>query len=348
MSRFATYVLALAVAWVGWYPTLSQSAHLTNLPEAIDSVLASHHQSGAFNGTALVAEDGKAIYRKSWGLAVAGVELQEEMPFYLGSLAKQFTAVAVLMTVQQQNLSLDQKIAAIFPELPDFTNEISIRHLLNHTSGLPDYYRLGKFVPGMTNEMVLQAMQDIDSLDFPAGNQYDYSNSGYVLLSMLVARVTGQSFNSFVTQNIFGPLGMSHSIVYDGTANSMSFRAIGHNSDGQIDDYNAFTTGGGGIFSQADDLLLWDQALYNSQLLDSASLQAAYSPVKLGSGEWSYYGFGWRLDQDNPHIVQHSGSLAGFRTYFYRNLQKRQTIILLSNFTNDVKTLNEVLVNLMD
>ncbi len=317
------------------------------LDATIDSVMEAYHHAGEFNGTVLVSVSGQPIYREAWGVAQAGIPLRTEALFYLGSIAKQLTAVAVLMILEEHKISLDQTIGPYFTELPVFTHTISIRNLLNHTSGLPDYYALGKFVEGMTNEMVLDVVHSLDSLDFSPGSRFTYSNTGYVLLSVLMERISGVSFREIVAHKIFSPLGMDHSMVYDGSQGPLPDHAVGHRANGELNDYQAFTTGAGGIFSQIDDLFIWDQALYENKMIDFKLLKEAYTPAQLSNGKPSYYGFGWRLQEGHPHIVQHSGSLAGFKTYMYRDLNKRHTIILLSNFTNDVKTIKEVLVALL-
>jgi len=343
------WLLILAVSWslLAGAPTQGQSYGKDVLHASIDSVMEAFHDSAMFNGTVLVAHSGIPVYRKAWGEAYMGMPLSEDTPFYLGSIAKQFTAMVVLMLLDENDISLDQTIAPYFQDLPSFTREITIRNLLNHTSGLPDYYVLGKFVEGMTNEMVLDVVHSLDSLDFSPGSRFTYSNTGYVLLSVLLERISGVSFREIVAHRIFSPLGMDHSIVYDGSQGPLPDHAVGHSANGELNDYQAFTTGAGGIFSQIDDLFKWDQALYQKQLIDFKLFKEAYSPAQLSNGKQSYYGFGWRLQEGQPHIVQHSGSLAGFKTYMYRDLNKRHTIILLSNFTNDVKTIKEVLVSLL-
>jgi len=225
--------------------------------------------------------------------------------------------------------------------------EITVRHLLNHTSGIPDYYAMGKYVDSMTNDMVMEVILDLKSLEFPPGEKYSYSNTGYVLLSMLIERVAKESYRKFLNWKIFDPLGMEYSEIFDGTQPKMSRRARGHSQSGERNDYQARTTGAGGVYSQIDDLFLWDQALYDDDLIKAENLEQAFTPARLTSGELSYYGFGWVLEAKNPKVVQHSGSLAGFRSFFYRDTENKNTIILLSNFTNDVKSIKEEIVKLI-
>ena len=315
--------------------------------DRLDSLMKAKHEAGEFNGTILVALGGKIKYRKAFGVAEKDRDLKADTPFYLGSLAQSFTGMGVMMMVEKKKLGYDDKIVDYFSELPEFMGEITVRHLLNHTSGIPDYYAMGKYVDSMTNEMVMEVILDLKSLEFPPGEKYSYSNTGYVLLSMLIERVAKESYRKFLNWKIFDPLGMEYSEIFDGTQPKMSRRARGHSQSGERNDYQARTTGAGGVYSQIDDLFLWDQALYDNNLIKAENLEQAFTPARLTSGELSYYGFGWVLEAKNPKVVQHSGSLAGFRSFFYRDTENKNTIILLSNFTNDVKSIKEEIVKLI-
>lgn len=315
--------------------------------DRLDSLMKAKHEAGEFNGTILVALGGKIKYRKAFGVAEKDRNLKADTPFYLGSLAKSFTGMCVMMLAEKKKLGYDDKIVDYFSELPEFMGEITVRHLLNHTSGIPDYYAMGKYVDSMTNDMVMEVILDLKSLEFPPGEKYSYSNTGYVLLSMLIERVAKESYRKFLNWKIFDPLGMEYSEIFDGTQPKMSRRARGHSQSGERNDYQARTTGAGGVYSQIDDLFLWDQALYDDDLIKAENLEQAFTPARLTSGELSYYGFGWVLEAKNPKVVQHSGSLAGFRSFFYRDTENKNTIILLSNFTNDVKSIKEEIVKLI-
>lgn len=316
--------------------------------DRLDSLMKAKHEAGEFNGTILVALGGKIKYRKAFGVAEKDRDLKADTPFYLGSLAKSFTGMCVMMLAEKKKLGYDDKIVDYFSELPEFMGEITVRHLLNHTSGIPDYYAMGKYVDSMTNDMVMEVILDLKSLEFPPGEKYSYSNTGYVLLSMLIERVAKESYRKFLNWKIFDPLGMEYSEIFDGTQPKMSRRARGHSQSGERNDYQARTTGAGGVYSQIDDLFIWDQALYDNNLIKAENLEQAFTPARLTSGELSYYGFGWVLEAKNPKVVQHSGSLAGFRSFFYRDTENKNTIILLSNFTNDVKSIKEEILGVLE
>ena len=356
MSYWLSQQISMTTLCKTWWRFLWLSLWLilTNAPgiaqstvNRIDSLMKAKHQAGEFNGTVLVALDGAVVYRHAFGYAEAGRTLEANTQFYLGSVSKAFTGMAIMMLVEENKIAYDDPVGKYFPQLQDFTGTITIRNLLNHTSGLPDYYNMGKYQDGMTNDMVFSIIMELDSLAFPPGQRYAYSNTAYVLLSLLIEQVSKQSFRDFVSTRIFRPTGMNSSEVVDGTQPAMPARAQGHRQNGESDDYRAFTTGAGGIYSQVDDLFLWDQALYTEQLVKKETLSQAFAPARLNDGTSSYYGFGWVLDQRHPGVVQHSGSLAGFRTYFYRDTENHNTIILLSNYTNDVSSLKEALTGLL-
>lgn len=296
----------------------------------LDSLL----KEKAYNGTVILAEKGQVVYEAAHGLRDfrTGDSLRIETPFYLASVAKHITAMTVMMQADRGRLKLDDPLSKFFPDLP-YGDSVRIRHMLTHTSGIPDYYDMGKYHLGMTNADVLEALMAQPRLDFVPGAQYAYSNSAYVLLSMITEKASGKSYREFVQQEIFDPLGMSRSAVYDLTRPEIPNRAIGFDSLGKVDDYDAFTTGGGGIFSTITDMLKWEWALYTDQLVSPELLREAYTPMQLNSGELSYYGFGWRIDPERPWVL-HSGSLAGFRTFFWRDLETQRMMLLLTNNTN--------------
>ena len=316
--------------------------------QRLDSLFVSWKEVGRFNGNVLIELPDTTI-TKVMGVSRhnTGMLLNDTDAFYIGSLAKQFTAMAILISVENNKLSLDDTLGIYFPDLPDFTHAITIRQMLNHTSGLPDYYNLGVFESGFTNTKVIDAMKNIDNLDFPSGSKYSYSNSAYVLLSVIVEKVSGFSFKDFLSENIFNPLKMVNTMVYDTTRPRLPPRALGHYPGGTVHDYNAFTTGGGGIFSNIYDLQKWVHALDSGLFIKESLYEQMYLPAQLTDGSLSYYGFGWMLNEENEDILKHSGSLAGFRSYLYRNREKGITIVTLSNFTDDVETLNNEILHVL-
>jgi CubicO group peptidase (beta-lactamase class C family) len=305
-------------------------------------LISDYHKKGLFDGAVLVADSNGVLYRNAFGLAdrEKNIPLTTESIFYLASVSKQFTSTAILLLVQQGKISLNDNISQFIPELPGIYRDINFRHLLNHTSGIPDYYEFMEPFDGFKNEDVLDVLISIDSLEFKPGTKYAYSNSGYVLLSILVDKISGLTFSSFLKQNAFDKISLEHTVVFDQYAGNLQNRAVGYGQDERLTDYRFRTTGGGGIFSNVTDLYLWHRGLANQAILDDEYMNLAYQPTVLSNDSIVYYGFGWFLDpEDNQHVA-HDGNLEGFRTFFDRRLDNEKVIILLSN--NSSRKIQEI------
>ncbi len=311
------------------------ACHIKNNGERIGELMTELYRKGDFNGTILVAENGNIIYDSALGFAnlVSREPLTDSSAFYLASVSKQFTAMAIMMLKEQNKLSYHDTLTKFFPEFPAYANKITIRHLLTHTSGLPDYFGMDKFYrPGLNNEDVLHALIAQKKLNFYPGDRFSYSNSGYVMLAMIVEKVSGKPFNVFMKEFIFDPLGMKNTLVYDSSKPVIRNRAAGFNKNGDLDDYEILTAGDGGIYSTTHDLFLWDQSLYQNKLVDSSTLAEAFHGAKLNNGSLSDYGFGWFIVRNaNNKIVHHSGGLNGYRTAIYRDMENHNSIIMLTN-----------------
>jgi CubicO group peptidase (beta-lactamase class C family) len=312
---------------------LKDKDSLSKLADQIHAVTSNHHNKGLFDGTILVADLSGVIYQNAFGLAdrEKNIPLTPESQFYLASVSKQFTAAAILLLVQQGKIILDERITQYIPELPEFYKDITFRHLLNHTSGIPDYYEFMEPFDGFTNEDVLEVLINLDSLEFKPATKYTYSNSGYVLLSILVKRISGSSFANFLKNNAFDRIGLKHTIIFDPYAHKPEKRAIGYGKDGTLTDYRFRTTGGGGIFSTVTDLYLWHKGLSTNLILKDDFMDLAYQPAVLNNDSIVFYGFGWFIDPEDNQHVYHDGDLEGFRTLFDRRLDNGKVIILLSN-----------------
>jgi len=305
----------------------------TEQSEKINQLIQHYHDSGYFDGTVLIADSVGITYQGAFGFSNREnqIPLNTESQFYLASVSKQFTATSILLLLQEGNISIDEKIIKYLPELPEIFQEITFMHLLQHTSGIPDYYNFARLIDGFTNTDVLNVLLSVDSLEFEPGSKYKYSNSGYVLLSILVDRISGISFANFLKENAFEKAGLMQTVVFDEYADPVKNRAIGYGKDSSLTDYRFRTTGGGGIFSNVKDLYLWHQALSSEKILTPDIQNLAYEPTILNNDSTIYYGFGWNIDPENPWHVYHSGELEGFRTFFDRHLDNGIVIILLSN-----------------
>ena len=302
--------------------------------EKIDTLFEQLYKNGQFNGTVLVAENGKILHKGAYGYGdyAAKRKLEIGSPCYLASVSKQFTTMAIMQLKEKGKLNYENKLGEYFPEI-EYAKNVTIRQMMQHTSGVANHYSLGIYKPGLTNENVVEALLKQKELDFNPGDENRYSNGAYVLLSMIVAKISGQSFPVYMEENIFAPLNMDATLVYEKNTPEIKNRAIGYTPAWTLEDYEILTTGAGGMYSTVEDLLKWDQALYSEKLISQKSLEEAFTSAKLNDGSETDYGFGWGIDENNNggKIVNHSGSLNGFRTFIERDLEKRWTIILLTN-----------------
>jgi CubicO group peptidase (beta-lactamase class C family) len=289
--------------------------------------------------------------------------------FRLASFTKQFTAMAIMLLVRDGKLRYDQTLAELFPDFPAYGKSTTVRNLLNHTSGLPDYEDLMDAIEKVKGPLwtpqkqiqdaeVLELLKNERNGKFAPGTSWSYSNSGYVVLGIIVARASGESYGEFLRQRIFAPLKMNHTVVYQKGKNEVSNRAFGHtrenNSFKETDQSSTSATlGDGGIYSNLEDLARWDDALRNHALLSEKEFQPALTPVKLYDGSephWPIepsddnlhpgkpvsYGFGWFLNPYQGHPrMWHTGTTMGFRTVIQRfTAGDGLTVIILCNRTD--------------
>ncbi len=334
--KFSRFIILLFLGLVvGCATNRDKIMHRKKVADSIDAIIDSVYRAGVFSGTVLVADREGVLYKKAFGLAdrKQGRPLYTSTPFYLASVSKQFTAAAIMLLHQDGLLSFDEPVIKYLDDLPkEVYKDITISNLLHHTSGIPDYYNFANPAPGFTNEDVYRLLQAVDSLDFAPGDQYSYSNSGYVLLSILVERISEISFSKFVEERISGPLNMKNFTVKDELANEIIDPAVGYSKDGEVSDYRFLTTGGGGMYASVEDLYLWDLALYSDKILRQDDLKHyAWVSGTLNDETKTQYGFGWMLNPDKPLIVRHGGELEGFRTHILRDTGHQLTIIVLAN-----------------
>lgn len=293
---------------------------------------------GAVPGASvLVVHDGKLLLQKSWGLSNVEdhVAASPSTNYRLASVTKQFTATAVLLLAQDKSLHLDDRIRKWLPSLPAATDSMTIEHLLTHTSGMVDYEDL--MADGTTEQIhdagVLQLLSSSDTTYFKPGSAYRYSNSGYSVLALIVERVSGKSFATFLRERIFLPLGMKNTVAFEDGISTVTNRAFGYTMrDSKWTRKDQSTTsavlGDGGIYSSIDDLALWDAALYDSRLLTDQYRRAAFAPHTNTDNPAIKYGFGWRITGET---VWHSGETSGFRNVIVRYPSKKLTVVVLTN-----------------
>jgi N-acyl-D-amino-acid deacylase len=296
------------------------------------------------HGSLLYARNGEIIYERVVGLTHPSKpkKLTLESSFNLASVSKQFTSTAIMLLKIDKKLDYDQKVQSYLPEFP--YESITIRHLLNHTSGLMDYGELaekhwkGKIFDN--REMLKLFKKHKPDLHFIPGDKFAYSNTGYVTLSAVIERVTGKSFANYLYMNIFSPLDMKNTRVVNLLSEKevLPTRVYGQHN-GKLHDltYLDGVTGDGAVYSSARDLLRWHTALINYKLIPEVEQLSAFKPATLNDGSLSYYGFGWGLDKKNPHKVSHMGGWVGFRTSLTSDFKNNEVAIALTSDTGGVK-----------
>lgn len=346
-------------------------------PEQIDALLADYAKPDGPGAAVMVIKDGKVVYAKAFGLA----NLEDHTPcttstnFRLASFTKQFTAMAIMMLVERGQLSLDSRLTEIIPEFPAYGREIKVRNLLNHTSGLLDYENLittGTTIPVLDRD-ALWLLEQQAKTNFVPGTQFAYSNSGYAVLAVIVERVSGQTFASFMRHNIFEPLAMKNSLINERGISAISNRAYGYSHDPATSgstgagskwkrtdqSMTSYVQGDGGIYSSVSDLYSWDQALYTTRLVSRATLDQIFAP---GSVETSaaattssqsattpkaHYGFGWYIDQyRGKKLLRHNGGTTGFSTVIERYPDDQFTVIMLTNRSNADRAMTQRIADL--
>jgi len=320
----------------------------------IDSIFASYRSDKAPGVAVLVIKDGKVQVERGYGVTDLRTHtpIEADTNFRLASLTKQFTATAIMLLVHDGKLRYEDRLTDVFPDFPDYGKSITIRTLLNHTSGLKDYEDL---MPSQDNvpEDKLDQIQDAGVLKlleqqkagkFAPGTHWDYSNSGYVLLGLAVGKISGEPFGQFLQERIFAPLHMDRTLAYQKGRNEVTNRAYGHsriNGHWQQTDQSSTsaTLGDGGVYTSLHDLEKWDAALHNYTLLSKSEMQPALTPVKVPDdsvrgpdNKPAAYGFGWYLNPYRGHRrMWHYGETQGFRNNIQRFPDDNLTVIVLSN-----------------
>jgi CubicO group peptidase (beta-lactamase class C family) len=316
----------------------------------------------------LVRKGGRTIFERGYGVRDlrSFAKIDPQTNFRLASCSKQFTAMSIMLLVHDGKLRYDDKLTDVFPDFPAYGKAITIRNLLNHTSGLPDYEDLMAATEKRKGAPIWRAthqIQDAEVLDlleqekagkFTPATQWSYSNSGYVVLGLVVAKISGKPFREFLYERLFAPLKMSQTVAYQKGQNEVTNRAYGHSKEGNAwketdQSPTSATLGDGGIYSSITDEAKWDEALAQHTLLSENEMQAALTPAQLTTGaqpQWPAnsdrpagtavsYGLGWFLDPYRNHArMWHYGDTLGFHTYIQRFPGDRLTIIILCNRTD--------------
>jgi CubicO group peptidase (beta-lactamase class C family) len=347
--------------WVVFWLFMAQSSCVANSMQSqdIDSILRSAGLQAADipGAAALVIKHGQIVFERGYGVTDLKTlyKIGARTNFRLASVTKQFTAMAIMLLVHDSKLRYDERLTEVFPDFPEYGRAITIRMLLNHTSGLLDYEDLMPPIDGklqveqsqIQDAGVLNLLKHQNSTRFPPGSKWAYSNSGYVLLGMIVAKISGESFPDFLHDRIFAPLGMHSTVAYVRGKNAVPNRAFGHALENgtwkQADQSpTSATLGDGGVYSSLEDLAKWDRALRNHSLLGPRKMLAALIPVNVAGVNVAgvtepdatpvEYGFGWFLNPYQGHQrMWHYGETIGFRSAIQRFTNDDVAVIILCN-----------------
>ncbi len=315
--------------------------------EQIDKLMSLYNEYGQFNGSALVAENGKVIYKKGHGLANMEWDITNtpSTKHRLGSITKQFTGMLIMQLVEKGTLKLDVPITTYLPDYPKSTGDkITVHHLLTHTAGIPNYTSFPGFFKNhsrkpYTPDEFAKVFKD-STLQFNPGEKFAYSNSGYFLLGVIIEKVSGKTYEQMLQENIFTPLKMKNT-GFDHHSTILKNRATGYNKFGSSYANSPYLDmsipyAAGSMYSTVEDLYLWDQALYTDQLISKKFKELIFTP-DASTGKASY-GYGWGINYqplgkttDSIKVIGHGGGINGFNTIISRIPADKHLIVLLNN-----------------
>ncbi|HLE68652.1 MAG TPA: serine hydrolase domain-containing protein, partial [Vicinamibacteria bacterium] len=313
----------------------------------LDAIASSYYPATEPGAAVLVTKDGEVLLRKGYGLAdlEQGIPIEPDMVFRIGSVTKQFTAAAILLLEEEGKLSVEDDLRKHLPDYPTSGRTITIAQLLTHTSGIRSYTDMPDFGKRMREDMSVEeiiALFRDEPLGFEPGEKYAYNNSGYVLLGAIIEKASGKTYEAYLREKIFGPLGMSQT-YYGSSSRIIPKRAQGYdgvNAEFENAEYLSMTLpyAAGSLLSTVDDLAKWDRGLYGTELLSQASLDKWWKPFSLADGESIHYGYGWSISTYEGHpVVGHGGGINGFTCYLLRMPEDQVFVTVLTN-RNDEKT----------
>lgn len=321
------------------------AAQAQSLAEKIDALVAKEYKADEPGVVVRVQKDGKVLFEKAYGMAdmELGVKMQPDHILRLGSITKQFTAVAVLMLVQEGKVSLSDDLTKYLPDYPTGGRKITVAQLLNHTSGIKSYTSMADFTQIWRKDMTLTELIDYfknEPFDFEPGKKWEYNNSAYILAGAVIEKASGMTYADFIEKRIFQPLGMTDS-YFDVTDRIIPRRIRGYDNgeaEGSFTNapYLSMTLpyAAGSLMSTVADMGKWDEALYTEKLVKQSLLKQAWTPNKLDDGQMTHYGYGWAMDEVDGHqFIYHSGGINGFVTNGIRVPDAHLYVVALSNNT---------------
>lgn len=295
----------------------------------------------------LVGKKDGILYTESWGMA----DVENKIPvscntnFLIASISKQFTCMAIMMLKERGLLDYDEPISEFFPYFPEYKNVVTIRHLMTHTSGIKEYFtdevfRLENLSKNLSQEDVLEMINSFGDLEFRPGSMYSYCNSAYVMLGVIIEKLSETSLASFLAENIFKPVGMADTFVCTTPEQAPKNLAKGYKTvDGKFIrkklDMIAVSWADGNIISTVKDLFKWNRVLYTESLVKRKTIHEAFTPYLLTDGSTTDYGFGWHIDSfKGRKQVWHTGTTIGYIAKMSRLLDEEVVVIMLANNMN--------------
>lgn len=304
--------------------TYAQQKNAKQLAAEYDKMLSQQFKSNETGATVLVARNGEIVYKKGFGMASLelNVPMRTDHVFRIGSITKQFTAVAILQLMEQGKLGLQDEITKFIPAYPTHGHKITIEHLLTHTSGIQSYTGMKDYMGRMTLDMKPEEMIDHfknEPMKFAPGTKWSYNNSGYFLLGYIIEKISGKTYGEYLEENFFKPLGMSNS--HYGSETKLIKNRVGAYSKGEQGFENARPMSmtqpyaAGSIQSTVEDLFKWNRAVHSYKLVKKESLEKAFTKYRLSDGTETNYGYGWEFAyvQDSP-TIEHGGGINGTLT----------------------------------
>lgn len=341
--RFAASLALLAVGTSAPAPLTAQSMDLVRLDAVADSIAHDHLARDRTPGVSIaVARDGEIVFQEGYGMADVelGVAARPETVYRIGSVTKQFTAAGIMQLVEEGSVSLDDPITDYLADFPTQGHSVTVRHLLNHTSGIKSYTGMGPAFWSQArldlSDAELVELFAAEPFDFEPGEEYLYNNSAYFLLGMILEEITGTPYRAWVEGTVFQPLGMESSRYCD-ESRILPYRAEGYEyDDGELmnDEFLSMNLPGaaGALCSTVQDLVIWTEALFDGEVVSPESLDLMTTPTRLNNGEPRGYGFGLGLARLEGHRkVAHSGGINGFSSYLAHYPDDGITVAVLTN-----------------
>lgn len=307
----------------------------------LDRIASNYYKADQAGATVIVTKDGKTLLRKGYGLSNVEnkVTMQADHIMRLGSITKQFTAVGILMLIDEGKIALNDPLTKFMPDYPETGKKVTIEHLLTHTSGIPSYTNKPNFFETATKDLSVTQMVDTfknDALDFEPGTSWNYNNSGYFLLGAVIEKVSGMSYAKFVEQRIFIPLGMKNS-AYEAYERAAHPHAVGYSFNlGKFEHSHKISMtqpyAAGALVSTVDDLAKWNTAISTGKLLKAESWKRAFTSYKLKDGKDTSYAYGWGIGQlQEQPMISHGGGIPGFSTFALQLPTQKVYVAVLTN-----------------